>query len=231
VRAAPIAVLVLAACGPPAMTGVGTRHAPRTDDVIELSLRTTDGRVVELADQRGGPVLLFLFATYDGASIASNRGLYRFARAAQDTVVLGVALQLDAETFARAFAESQLPPYTVTYDSDGAIVRGASDLGPFEAVPTFVMIDAHGVECARHVGYASERVLWNMHEIALSRGGIAEPTPTPPPADVDETPASAVEETPSSDPETPPGEADGPREGEIVIEPDEAHGAEPLPSP
>ena len=138
-----------AGCTPAvAPRGIGTRHAPRAPDAIDLSLRTTDGRVVEIADQQGAPVLLHLFATYDGASLANHRELSRFAREHMDTVVLAVAIQLDAPTFAAAFEESQTPPYSITYDPSETIVRGVSELGPLEAVPTVIMIDAHGRESA-----------------------------------------------------------------------------------
>jgi hypothetical protein len=173
---------------------------PRERRPIELSLRTTDGQIVELADQRGSPVLLFLFATYDGASLATVRHVARFAREARDTVVLAVALQPNAETFATAFAETQTPPYTVVWDPRNAILRGVTDLGIVEAIPTLIMIDAHGFECARHVGYANDRALWSMHAVAVSRGGIAPPGSTgdrPPaqgPPDPDRTESAAPRE-------------------------------------
>lgn len=220
----------VAGCATTTASRVGSAHAPRDPDTLDLSLHTTDGRILELADQRGGPVLLFLFATYDGASIAIHRALTRFTRARMDTVVIAIALQLDAEVFATAYAETQAPPYTVTFDPRGAIVRGASDLGPLEAIPTVIMIDAHGVECARHVGYTSERELDAMYQIALSRGGIvarAEPVSAPealpPDAPRPDAPPDALP------PDAPPArETDAeldPRAfdpGALVIEPDDS---------
>ena len=170
--------------------------------------------MVELADQHGAPVLLHLFATYDGASLANHRELSRFAREHMDTVVIAVAIQLDAPTFAAAFEESQTPPYSITYEPGETIVRGTSDLGVLEAVPTVIMIDAHGRECARQVGYASARILESMHEIALSRGGVETPPETedvPAPE-----PEPEPEEAPPPPPPTPPGELG---EGDVLIEP------------
>ena len=166
--------LALAACGGEAMRAAHAEDAS-ADGGLQLSLRTSSGQVIELADQRGSPVLLFFFATYDGASIASTRGVERFARAAQDTVVIAVALQPDPETFTAAYVETEAPPFTVAYDAEGVIVQGRSDLGAFEAIPMFVMIDAHGREVSRHVGYASERQLRQWHEAAVARGGIVTP--------------------------------------------------------
>ncbi len=165
--------VTLAGCGGEAVRAA--RHEDRSEDGgLQLSLRTSTGEVLELADQRGSPVLLFFFATYDGASIASTRGVERFARGAQDTVVIAVALQPDPETFTAAYVETEAPPFTVAYDADGVIVQGRSDLGSFEAIPMFVMIDAHGREVSRHVGYASERQLQRWREEAVARGGIVE---------------------------------------------------------
>lgn len=172
-----LALLALAAAGcggagSSSGAGIGSSHAPRGPRALELTLRTPDGRVIELADQRGSPVLLFFFATYDGASLASQRDLGRFTRDALDTVVIAVALQPDAPTFTEAFVASESPPYTVAFDPDDVVLRGLSDLGQLDEIPTFVMIDAHGREVARHTGYVSERRLHEWHREALERGGV-----------------------------------------------------------
>jgi len=164
----------LVACGPSVATsGIGASHAPRGEVQVDLSLTTSSGRRLELVDQRGSPVLLFLFATYDGASLATHRSLQRFIDDAPETVVVAVALQPDAEVFSRAFVDSVQPPYTVAFDPAESIQRGTSDLGALEAVPTVVVLDASGRVCARHVGYASERDLRAMRQVALGRGGLA----------------------------------------------------------
>jgi peroxiredoxin len=214
-------VVATTACG-----GEATRAAERADaradddDGLELSLVRHDGERIELADQRGTPVLLFFFATYDGASIASSRGVARFAREALDTVVIGVALQPDAPTFAAAYVETELPPYAIAYDDDEMIVQGRSDLGAFEAIPMFVMIDAHGREVARHVGYASERQLRTWHEQAIARGGIVAPTPAEPSGG--ESPADPAPAAAAPGDATPPTRDNEPdlADGDVVIEPE-----------
>ncbi|UJR81363.1 TlpA family protein disulfide reductase [Sandaracinus amylolyticus] len=210
---------LLVACGgasASSSTTIGSSHAPRPEDAIDLSLRTHDGRALELSDQQGSPVLLFLFATYDGASLAAARGVARFTREALDTVVIAVALQPDAETFTAAYVESQSPPYTVAYEPAGRILLGTTDLGAIDSIPTLVMIDAHGREVARHTGYVSERVIEQWHQEAMARGGIMTPAETPTEeAPRRPTPLPVQTETP------PPPESDeAPPDDALVIEPD-----------
>src|SRR5258706_10165068 len=108
---------------------VGGPTGPSGDTPISLRLTTTDGRIVELADERGGLVLLFVLATYDGLSQAAMRPVSRFTREATDTVVLGVVAERDAASFAPIYASSLLPPYTVVYDAEATITAGTSALG------------------------------------------------------------------------------------------------------
>jgi hypothetical protein len=174
VRLLALCVLV-AGCG--AASPVGGAGGPRADEPITLALTTTDGRIVEVADQRGGLVLLFVLATYDGLSQAAVRPVSRFTREATDTVVLGVVAERDAASFAPIYAETLSPPYTVVYDADQTITEGTSALGELPGVPTFYMIDAHGLVSERRTGYLTEAELFAMRDHARARGGIA---PTPP---------------------------------------------------
>ncbi len=144
---------------------------------ISLQLTTTEGQIVELADQRGGLVLLFVLATYDGLSQAEVRPVSRFTRQATDTVVLGVVAERDAASFAPIYAHALSPPYTVVYDADATITGGTSALGELPGVPTFYMIDAHGLVVDRRTGYLSEEELFRMRDRARARGGIRESTP------------------------------------------------------
>jgi hypothetical protein len=170
-----IALLVLLSLGCGAASPATTAHAP-SDEPIELSLATTDGHVVELSDQRGGLVLLFVLATYDGLSQAEVRPVSRFTREATDTVVLGVVAERDAASFAPIYSDTLAPPYTVVYDADGSITDGSSALGDLPGVPTFYMIDGHGRIAERHTGYLTEAELFAMRDRARGRGGI---TPAP----------------------------------------------------
>ena len=174
-----LAVLLASAagCGASATASGGTSAArPPSEDPITLRLTTTDGHIVELADQRGGLVLLFVLATYDGLSQAALRPVSRFARTAEDTVVLGVVAERDAASFAPIYAETLAPPFTVVYDADETITGGTSDLGELPGVPTFYMIDAHGEISDRRSGYLTEEDLMAMRDRARGHGGIVAAT-------------------------------------------------------
>lgn len=148
---------------------IGRSRTPRRGEQVELLLTTTEGELVEVADQRGSPVLLVVFATYDGASIASQRPLAAFTRDHLDTVVIAIAAQPDAAVFAREYARVIDPPYTVAFEEDPRVVEGTSALGVIEAVPAFVMLDSEGRERARHMGYASRRTLEQLWARATGR--------------------------------------------------------------
>lgn len=166
-------------CGGAPPRGVGTSHGRPREIPVELSLRTTTGEIVELADQRGSPCLLFVVTTYDGVSQAAIREVAHFARTHLDTVVLAIIAQPDAETFAGLYEETFEPPFAVTYEDGDSILRGTSDLGAFGAVPAFYMLDAHGLLVADHVGWVSAERLLAMYDQAVRRGGIEGESATP----------------------------------------------------
>ncbi len=163
-----VAMLLTVGCGGASVAEAppGRSHAPRDAEAIELELRTTDGTTVEIADQRGSPMLVALFATYDGASVASQRALSRFTRDHLDTVVIAIALQPNAEVFAAEYARMIQPPYTVAYDPSERIGQGTSALGPIDAIPAFYAIDARGRIRGVHHGVVSERELEILFERA-----------------------------------------------------------------
>lgn len=201
-----------ASCGGASSSLTGSSHGRQADEPIELALRTLDGGVVDLADQRGGLVLLFVLATYDGLSQAAVRPVTRFTRDAEDTVVLGVVVEPNAAQFADIYQSTFRPPYTVVYDDTGTIALGTSDLGELPGVPTFYMIDAHGLLVDRRTGYLSEHELFGLRDRARARGGIAE-TPAPPPqapptepADEDAPAEEPAEEEPATPEDTAPPE-------------------------
>lgn len=154
------ALLALPACGGAQhQAALGETHAPRAPGAVDLSLRMGNGRVVELADQRGSKVLLVVLATYDGVCQAAMRSVSRFARDHQDVLVLGIVAEPDAARFVPIYEESLALPFALTYDPESTITIGTSDLGALEAVPSFYVLDAQGRIAARHVGFMSERDL------------------------------------------------------------------------
>lgn len=194
--------LALTGCGSAASAGVGSSHAERPEGPVDLSLVASNGARLELESQRGGVVLLFVVSTYDGVCQAAITPVSSFTLTHLDTVVLAVIAQPDADTFASLYAETFAPPYTVAYEPEDTITLGTSDLGELEAVPTFVMLDAHGVVADTHVGWITDERLEAMYRRAVERGGIvtesapapstgaAPTTPTPAPPASAEPPAS-----------------------------------------
>jgi len=157
-------------CGGSQSEGVGRSDRVPDRAPIELTLRTPDGAFVDVGDLRGQPTLLFLFATFDGVSQASLRTLRRFFLRHPDVHLVGIAVQPQAAELVGAYAEALHVPFTVTYEPEERIAVGLSSLGAFEAVPTFVMLDARGREVGRHVGFASDRKLETFLERARAVG-------------------------------------------------------------
>jgi peroxiredoxin len=157
------------ACGA-APGGVGTSHAPRAPEPLELTLRTTEGDPLDVASLRGKPVVLFFFATFDTLSQAATRPLSRFARQhADDVHVVAVAVQPDARTLAGAWAAALGVSFDVAYERDPRVLAGRSEIGTLAGVPTFVVLDEAGLIVARHTGFASENKLERLLEVTARR--------------------------------------------------------------
>lgn len=156
--------LALAGCGGETAERVGVTDNEPPPQPVELELRTHDGVPVFVGDLRGKPVLLFLFATFDGVSQAELRPLSRFVRHHPEVHVIAIAMQPDPEELVAAWAHALAPPFTVTFDPRDRISTGTSDLGTVGTVPTFIVLDADGMEVARREGWASERQLDRMVE-------------------------------------------------------------------
>ena len=120
-------------------------------------------------------MLLFFFATYDPTSQATFRPVSLFAeRRGDETHVVGVAAQPDAEAFLGAFEAAGWPPFPLGYDPDGRVRRGESSVGALPGVPSFLMLDARGETVGSHVGFPSAAVLDALLDAALARGGVEE---------------------------------------------------------
>jgi len=139
---------------------------------VDLTLRMTDGGILATSDLRGAPTLLFLFATFDGASQAALRPIRRFVADHPDVQIVGVAVQPQAPRLADAWVVALDPPFPVGWEPEETILEGTSVLGAVEAVPTLVMLDAAGVEVDRHVGFPPER---RLGELARAAGVTERP--------------------------------------------------------
>jgi hypothetical protein len=136
---------------------------------LDLGLRLSDGRWLELADLRGTPVMLFVFATFDAVSQASLKSLRPFVPQHPEVLVVGVAAQPRALPLVEAWAYALDPPFAVGADPYGRVENGETMLGKIETVPTYILYDAQGYEIARATGLLSEGDLAKLVE-PLSSG-------------------------------------------------------------
>lgn len=134
---------------------------------LDLGIRLSDGRWLELADLRGRPLLLFVFATFDAVSQASLKSLRPFVTLHPEIIVIGVAAQPRAGPLVGAWAYALDPPFPVGADPYGDVENGESCLGKIERVPTFIVYDARGYEVDRATGLLSEADLAKLAEPVL----------------------------------------------------------------
>lgn len=164
------AMFAATGCAAGTQASKGSAETPKTTPLakkpVELTLRTAGGRMMFVGDLRGKPVLLFIFATFDGVSQAALRPLGRFVRAHGDVYVIGVAIEPDAAELIDPYARALSPPFPITCDPDGHLEQGDTPIGPVESVPTYVMLDALGRPVSRHLGFASENALDRMLYLA-----------------------------------------------------------------
>ncbi|MEM7139220.1 MAG: TlpA disulfide reductase family protein [Myxococcota bacterium] len=147
------------AAGP---VGSGTVSAEDRGPRLELGLRLSDGRWLELGDLRGTPVLLYVFATFDMVSQAALEPLRPFVQQHPDLVVVGVASEPRAMQLVEAWAFALDPPFVVGADPYGNIENGQTVLGRIEKVPTYILYDQAGYEIERVIGYQGEAALDTM---------------------------------------------------------------------
>ena len=131
---------------------------------LDLGVRLSDGRWLELADLRGTPVLLFVFATFDAVSQASLTSLRPFVPQHPEVVVVGIAAQPRAAQLVEAWAYALDPPFVVGANPYGHVENGESSLGKIESVPVFILYDADGYEIDRATGLLTEGDLARLVE-------------------------------------------------------------------
>lgn len=150
-------------CGAAARSGEGAESSRgRRHEPVELTVRTPDGGLLFVGDLRGRPVLLFVFATFDGVSQAALHSLRRFTQHYPRVHVVGVAMQPNAESLIGAWAHALSPPFPVGYEPEERLEKGTTALGTIEAVPSFILLNSRGYEVKRHTGFASIGTLEHM---------------------------------------------------------------------
>lgn len=132
---------------------IGSAATARAPDAIELTLTVTDGSTLSIGSLRGSCTLLFLFATFDGASQAALRPLRAFHEAHPEVHIVGVAVEDSPEVLADAWQHALSPPFPITFDPTGAVLEGTSALGRIPSIPRFRLINAAGHSEAESVGY------------------------------------------------------------------------------
>lgn len=157
-----VTACLLAACGG-AAPAASRSAAPRpgvdrsaVEGSIELTLRRADGSFLDVGELRGEPVLLVVFATFDGVSQAVLRPLRALAERHPELRIVGVAAQPNARLLIDAYEHALEPPFVVTYDPEDTVTEGTSALGAIEVVPTFVVLDRRGRAVARDTGFVDE---------------------------------------------------------------------------
>ncbi len=116
-------------------------------------LRTLEGAVTTLTEQRGRYVLLNFWASWCGPCRGETPALQAFfERTPPALVVVGVNQQEEAET-ARTFAEAFAVTYPIALDTDGQV---SSAYRVSTGLPVSFLIDPQGVIERVHLGALTE---------------------------------------------------------------------------
>jgi hypothetical protein len=147
---------MVSGCARDAAGGRATTPQAAKGERLDLGLRLSDGRWLELADLRGTPLLLFVFATFDAVSQASLKSLRPFVPQHPEVIVIGIAAQPRATQLVEAWEYALDPPFVVGANPYGHVENGESTLGKIETVPTYILYDANGYEIDRTTGLLTE---------------------------------------------------------------------------
>ena len=161
----PCALLALAACHKPEQPANETAPAAEAGQVKgvdrshkgqaapDASFKDPEGGDISIADFKGTPVLVNLWATWCAPCVKELPTLDRLSQQHDQDGTLGVvAVSQDmgphasVEAFLQAHKIGSLAPYQ---DSRMAL---AGALGPDTVLPTSILYDAHGREVWRYVG-------------------------------------------------------------------------------
>ena len=161
-----LALLALAACSKPQQqeqpanaVAAQTPAAPEKIDrshkgkpVPDVAFKDPDGGEISLANFRGAPVLLNLWASWCAPCVKELPTLDRLAKAHRDDGALGViAVSQDNGPHAsvQAFLDKLKVEDLGAYQDSSMALSGAFDA---QVLPTSILIDADGKEVWRYVG-------------------------------------------------------------------------------
>lgn len=147
-------------------TAIAAKDAPLLPQ--GLSARQMDGQKMELADLRGTPFVINIWATWCPPCQREMPLLASVARGRPDTPILFVNQGEDAVTVARFLQEKNLSIPHPLLDESGSFGRALGGTG----LPTTIFVDAGGHVRISHVGEISRAALEEGLElIASSRPG------------------------------------------------------------
>jgi hypothetical protein len=122
---------------------------------LHLLLARADGEALPLANLRGKPALLFLFATFDDASQLALTPLVDLHRRRPQLRIIGIALQPDPQVLLQTYAVALDIDFELTHEPQGRLLRGETPLGDHVVVPMFVALDAAGRVVSVYTGVPS----------------------------------------------------------------------------
>lgn len=154
-----VAILVVGCGGPAATTGYGHAPAESAPAPFDIPLLTPDGAALELSELHGRTVLLFLFATFDLPSQAALQPLSEVATEHPEMTVVGIALQPNARELLEIFGTTLDIDFPLAYETENLLLRGLTDVGQIDGVPTYVLLDHNGIVTRKAMGPMSTHAL------------------------------------------------------------------------
>jgi cytochrome c biogenesis protein CcmG, thiol:disulfide interchange protein DsbE len=175
-----LSTLPLASCGLERDLGAGSPGGPQVGSAApEVRIHTLDGGVVDLAAERGHPVVIDFFGSWCGPCRRQQAALDAVAERyrPRGVVVVGVALR-DDRAAVQSYVSDLGVPYPTGLD-DGQVAAAFAVLAP----PTTVVVDPGGRVAASLLGGAGDATLSRLLGRLLTAGsrrpaGAGRPTPS-----------------------------------------------------